>query len=118
MHNDLNPATEQRRLERAEKDRKANLSDRQEAIDWRDILELPGGRRVLMKVLKAAKHCQDPTHASSSEVYKNLGRQAVAREILKEIEDVSQSLYFLLLKEWAMVVKSKQVKGGTDGERD
>ena len=113
-----NPATEQRRLERAEKERKATLAYRQESLDWLEVLSIPGGRRVLMKVLKAAKHCQDPTHASSSEVYKNLGRQAVAREILKEIEDVSQSLYFLLLKEWAMVVKSKQVKGGTDGERD
>jgi hypothetical protein len=118
MHNDLNPATEQRRLERAEKDRKANLSDRQEAIDWRDILELPGGRRVLIKILKACKYDQDPSHPSSSEMYKIVGRQLVAHEILNEIYKISEGLHNLLLKEYKLVVKSKQVKGGTDGERD
>ena len=112
-----NPATEQRRLERVEKERKAGLADRQDDLDWRSILELPGGRRVLMKVFKACKYEQDPAHPTSSEVYKTLGRQAVAREILKEIEAVSDNLYFLLLKEWHTVVKSKhQLKGGNDGK--
>jgi hypothetical protein len=112
-----NPATEQRRLERAEKDRKAALAERNEEQDLLKIMDNPGGRRFLRWVLKACKYGEDPSDPNSSTVYKNIGRQMVGRELSKEMLKVSQQLYFLLLKEGLEEVKSKhQLKGGSDGE--
>lgn len=113
-----NPATEQRRLERAEKERKASIADRQEDLDLGLILGSIGGRRFLRKLLKTCKVNENIESATSSIVYQNLGKQAIGRELVKEMKAVSLENYFLLLKEGETEVKSKHLKGGTDGDQD
>jgi hypothetical protein len=110
-----NPATEQARILRAEKERKAAVAERQEDFDLRNILATVAGRRFLRRVLKICKHEEDAGNPTSSMVYQNLGRQAVARELVKEMKAVSLESYFLLLKEQENEVKSKKnMKGGTE----
>jgi hypothetical protein len=76
-----------------------------ERQDLINVLRTESGRRVIWKMLDRICAVFDPAFSGNSAAFYNLGKREAGLELLKEVLDIDNGEYFLLMRKEAATKK-------------
>ena len=93
---------------RQEKDKKKQNSKRKKELsDWRKVLSLPEGRRIVWRLFGISGLYRDPMTGNSQTFY-NIGAQKIGRWIQDEIFEANNQMFAQIQSEAISAVKSQE----------
>lgn len=112
---DVRNATNEGQIAKAARKQKARRET--ELNDLRTVVQSPGGRGVLYRIILACGVFDDITE-TSAEVYRKLGRRSVGLDLRHDINEVDDKAFPKMYQEALDIELTDAVMGGVDDDEE